>query len=729
MPTIFGDDPGGGGPGSAARAILVIALLLTTAVGSPVMSGTAAAASTTSTTNSACPAKGEPGLVETTLLAGIPAYVDAAGDMASIFDDACSVTAKEAQDKSHADLYSYDLSTWDTSDAYLTTHENWEQEMRTTAMGRARMAVAKAINAGKSKSQVVYDAKQAVHQYYAMQQRQLIQSYERHARSIYYTTRSGYTSEIMTLHLVAGSQEGADTPDETNSYWKPSDGLDTDNFKKLVFFGGQGGELLQSSSDSTYHSYTRDGTPRNVTVKLANGNTTTVPVLGFPEAQEPDQSQPWTAEWRTTAMMFAPTNHTVTNDSATWTDAAGNQVDPNDNSVGQDTAGLVRVVAQSPTGDTSIVFRSERYRNAWVRLGQQDDQMVANAGTFAREAYAAYTSGDISLTEVAGPGNIAARAASDYQSTGYYAFVSTSLAAAGVSTDFNTSMQMDVTREQQPDPWVDPQVHNAPADATVDGGNVTVSHPTPYGGRIDFDGNSAGKITIPVTENGVDVSGVSVTFTNSSGGVIKTVSATSPDTTDTSGTDTYSVDLSSVSGLGTAAGHTDISIAVHVQVSGSSYTTMSTVSYATTSKTTYNNVTGQFLVSQDGFKISKNTTYTAGAINGSEWVVMQDPQDGNGSVIYGLRADDTVHIDSMTNIQTGKSISNTTTQKRVYKNINGSKLQQQLNDLQKLLAEYGQQQTAGGTGSLFGSGGLSAGLAGGLLILAAAGVIVLLVLD
>jgi len=87
----------------------------------------------------------------------------------------------------------------------------------------------------------------------------------------------------------------------------------------------------------------------------------------------------------------------------------------------------------------------------WVQmtkeLREQEPQMSTNIEAWANQTYDSYEAGNVNVTDIVDPATLAKEFASDYNSTGHYAYAGADLALMGVKTEMNTSFTIEVPSE------------------------------------------------------------------------------------------------------------------------------------------------------------------------------------------------------------------------------------------------------------------------------------------
>jgi hypothetical protein len=80
--------------------------------------------------------------------------------------------------------------------------------------------------------------------------------------------------------------------------------------------------------------------------------------------------------------------------------------------------------------------------DAWDKWADQEAQVTANVNTYVDGVYSEYQQGEINATDIADPQTLAQQAATDYNSSGYYSYAATNLAALGYAGDMGSSFHV-----------------------------------------------------------------------------------------------------------------------------------------------------------------------------------------------------------------------------------------------------------------------------------------------
>jgi len=135
------------------------------------------------------------------------------------------------------------------------------------------------------------------------------------------------------------------------------------------------------------------------------------------------------------------------------------------------------IQAEDPdTGSTTHVLSANAYADILDNTYNQSDQIQANVGQYADDAYAQYQAGDINTSDILDPTTIASQAATDYNSTGYYSFAAVQLASLGASGNINASHTIETGDGTTLNGTLYYTGDDAPAGGWVTGQNYTVSN-------------------------------------------------------------------------------------------------------------------------------------------------------------------------------------------------------------------------------------------------------------
>ncbi|MXR20769.1 hypothetical protein [Halobacterium bonnevillei] len=90
-----------------------------------------------------------------------------------------------------------------------------------------------------------------------------------------------------------------------------------------------------------------------------------------------------------------------------------------------------------------------RFHNLLNELQTQEGQMSTNIEAWSNQTYDSWEAGNVNITDVPDPITLAKQFATDYNSTGHYAYAGADLAMMGVKTEMNTSFTVEVPSENE----------------------------------------------------------------------------------------------------------------------------------------------------------------------------------------------------------------------------------------------------------------------------------------
>lgn len=99
----------------------------------------------------------------------------------------------------------------------------------------------------------------------------------------------------------------------------------------------------------------------------------------------------------------------------------------------------VRVYSNEDRNASTVILPADQYQGILYEVEAQDDAVKANIGTLVSDVYNRYQAGEIDDTDLLSPVELASRAASNYDSTGYYSFAAAELSSLGYGGDMNAS--------------------------------------------------------------------------------------------------------------------------------------------------------------------------------------------------------------------------------------------------------------------------------------------------
>ncbi|MXR20323.1 hypothetical protein [Halobacterium bonnevillei] len=108
----------------------------------------------------------------------------------------------------------------------------------------------------------------------------------------------------------------------------------------------------------------------------------------------------------------------------------------------------VRMKAAYGSDSTRVIVPAE-YKELLTELNSSEAQMSSNIEAWSNQTYDAYEAGTVNITDIPDPVTLAQEFATDYDSTGHYAYAGGDLALMGVQTNMNTSFTVEIPSEDK----------------------------------------------------------------------------------------------------------------------------------------------------------------------------------------------------------------------------------------------------------------------------------------
>jgi len=213
-----------------------------------------------------------------------------------------------------------------------------------------------------------------------------------------------------------------------------------------------------------------------------------------------------------------------------WDDGSGgvNQM--------QDATVAVTPVAERPlhtvaayNSTSQLAIDGTEYNALMAQIEEDEAAMSTNIEAWSNQTYDEYTAGNINITEIPDPVTLAQEFATDYNSTGHYAYAGADLAMMGVQTDMNTSFTVEIPSK----------------NATLYGQLYTDWEPAATNGSLDtghlYNVSKTDELVFMATNDGLQVIGSDFKITSMTN--VKTGESTDSTTTESYNTQTSDVSL------------------------------------------------------------------------------------------------------------------------------------------------------------------------------------------
>jgi hypothetical protein len=297
----------------------------------------------------------------------------------------------DPQNLTDTDAYASGLVGLSTSETYLSTVENTQQDTRSVMWAKAKITIVNELN-NNSTSQEAMDAANA--------------TVENYTATLQQNVLADYNARIQQAAYLSNATGGTTT-------------------------GGNGNpsKVTRGTGDQTdYYSE-----PATYNFTLADGSVATAYALGV----HADQSTTYQA-------AFVDSNQS-------WAGTQPDGLDPSSYNVNSWTTPQDIYVASANFDNFTLYMDTSRYNGALAEYRRQQSQVQDNIAQYVTAVYAAYNAGEIDSTDLAlsDPTTIATQASTDYGSTGYYGLASAQLAALGMSGDTNASHVVNTTYSRQ----------------------------------------------------------------------------------------------------------------------------------------------------------------------------------------------------------------------------------------------------------------------------------------
>jgi len=280
--------------------------------------------------------------------------------------DFVRIDPESPADAIKTDLHVAVVGEWEAQQAYLTQTNNYLEDTRSIASIDSKSAIADSWVRGNTTNQASQNAREAIRDYYAMQQIQLINKYEQQIVQVDY------------VHNVSAQQSGIDPT--------------------FVSLGVLGTNQSDVSVDQTNYENPYQDPPTTVTVELVNGSTREVQTIRHTTWLQGDGGI-----GSGTSIEVDPfENGRINGSNMTF-----HPHDPNFPNTGVVTTGtfVVQNVGDVSNGGlpTQRVVDLREWRRTWTDIEQQSQTMTTNYDpTLTENLYAALDSGKIDPEDVRG---------------------------------------------------------------------------------------------------------------------------------------------------------------------------------------------------------------------------------------------------------------------------------------------------------------------------------------
>lgn len=303
---------------------------------------------------------------------------------------------KEADaNQTEVDIYSAGTSSKAAQEAAMAPYDNYLNDTESVAWMKAEKAIAEAYQNGASKAEAKVAAKEAIANYYATKQKNLIEQW------------NVSVTEWESLHDRAQMEDNISMEREGFVYSKGQ-------------YGDQGGYAV-------FPQYVQKGNPEK-TVTLVNGNTSDVETLWF------------NSQHKSTAYSNGHFNYDYVHV------ATGDQVIEDGDSSTNPVAQQLAIKPPNSNYETLVVLDYTDYSSRWDSIETMNTNLQSEVDVYVDATWTDYESGTINASDVVSSTTLMFEyGTADTNNSSMYD-VTASLAGMGYDTpDLNGTGQMDVT--------------------------------------------------------------------------------------------------------------------------------------------------------------------------------------------------------------------------------------------------------------------------------------------
>lgn len=317
-------------------------------------------------------------------------------------EDTCGIYGNADAHQDHIDAYAHGRALSESQNNYLVSISNFRDERRTASWTEGKLALVNALNNNSSLSTANRRANLSMAAYYHSQVNNYLQYYSQAASQSEYDWRANsswvkYDSSSMTL--VGFATVRAPLPGAGNATLRAPVLKDTSTSTTKY--------MVETPGGLGHGTWNRWVPTENASDSLSPNTTYSSLTVESMHA----------AEINNNTSQLASQRFTSVNTPVVYTDPT--------------------------SSNTTTVIDAERYSN---QLLDWRDDMYNNRqdmSTFADSVYASYQAGELNLSDILSPTDLASRAATNYNQTGSNAFVAAELANLGLAGDLNTSVTVE----------------------------------------------------------------------------------------------------------------------------------------------------------------------------------------------------------------------------------------------------------------------------------------------
>lgn len=303
-------------------------------------------------------------------------------------DDTSSTYIKSDAHETEVEVYEHGRTIDSGRETVNTIMENQVQDgSRNIAWAKAKKAVISEMNAGANESDAAAAGRQAVADYYSSMQINLVNQWNDEIRKVQYI----------------------------NNVYVGHDSLSSDYGGPIYFMYDDNG---------AEYNYITDVPNATYIVTTANGTNLTATVVETHEFNSPSTEE-----------NFGPTPPSVIafNGSGDYShESFGNPFQLVDHSYNE-----------SAVPDVTI-HNMSRTHEVYQATMDANSQMASNVDLYTQNLYQEYNAGDLNVSDIPDPSTLSQEYATDYNSTGYYAYAGADLALMGVGSGVNSTMTFDL---------------------------------------------------------------------------------------------------------------------------------------------------------------------------------------------------------------------------------------------------------------------------------------------
>jgi len=335
-------------------------------------------------------------------------------------EDSCGVY-KEQDTKDHLQARELGASVGAHQDSYLTTQENFASDRRAPTWSEAKLSIVNSLNQNRTEAEAQERANDSIEGYATPQVHNVLHTYGAgvstaeqmwRANASWVRSQNGSSSEY---HVVGFADYSYPLPNGNNTtirapivasgdFLSASDTKDPDAYQSGTYY------LVMPTSWEPYEDYRR-------------------PNQTYVDSSEVESSN----QVARISNVYSPylSNDTSKIDSV-FMDENSNYAE-----------GLYITGVNDSQENISVVDNG-RYHDLHMDLWNVQTNTKDNVDSYINTTYQDYESGELSTDNILNPTDLASRASTQYNESGYYGFAAVELANLGYSGDFNSSVTVSM---------------------------------------------------------------------------------------------------------------------------------------------------------------------------------------------------------------------------------------------------------------------------------------------